>query len=133
MLQDLDKLATRIRQVVALLQQARSESETRAARIAELEHRCRDMQEQAARDSKALALANKQLAEHEQGLQAARLESDRVRQDLESRLQDHQGRSQALQNQLDRTVTERDRLIDVATGAQQQIELILERLPGAEN
>ncbi|MFA5663976.1 hypothetical protein [Castellaniella sp.] len=133
MLQDLDKLATRIRQVVALLQQARAESEAQAVRIQGLEEQHRRLREQAAQDQKALVQANEQLAEHEKGLQVAHLESERLRKELEDHLQDSQGRAQALAHQLERAVSERDRLRAAATGAQQQIELILERLPGAEN
>ncbi|MDY0309197.1 MAG: hypothetical protein RBR29_05335 [Castellaniella sp.] len=132
MLQDLDALSLRIRQAVQLARDLQSERAALRTRIQQLEQECQSLKDQQLRDSQEAARLAERLACHDQELQAARAESGQRQAALESDLRDHQIRSDSLQRRLVQTESERDRLREAATGAQQQIELILERLPGAQ-
>jgi predicted nucleic acid-binding Zn-ribbon protein len=132
MLQDLDALSQRIRQVTQLTRELQSERTDLQARVRQLEQECQALKDQQLREGEEFARMSQRLARHDQELQAAREESGQHRAALESDLRDHQIRSDSLQRRLTQVEAERDNLRDAAVGAQQQIELILERLPGAE-
>ena len=132
MLQDLDALSQRIRQVVQLARGLQSERTALQDRVRQLEQECQALKDQQLRESEEFSRMSARLAHHDQEIQAAREESGQHRAALVSELRDHQIRSDSLQRRLVQVESERDNLREAATGAQQQIELILERLPGAE-
>lgn len=132
MLEDLDALSRRIRKVVQLAQGLQAERGTLQARIRQLEQECQTLKSQQTREHEEFTRMSERIARHDQELQAVRDATRDERGALESQLLDHQSRSESMQRQLHRVQTERDRLRDAAAGAQQQIDLILERLPGAE-
>ncbi len=132
MLQDLDALSQRIRQVARLAQGLQSERATLQTRVRQLEQECQALKDQQVREGEEFARMSERLAHHDQEIQAAREESSQHRAALESEARDHQIRSDSLQRRLIQVESERDCLREAATGAQQQIELILERLPGAQ-
>ena len=132
MLQDLDALLQRIQQVARLTQDLQSERTALQARVHQLEQECQALKDQQLREGEEFARMSQRLARHDQELQAAREESGQYRAALESDLRDHQIRTDSLQRRLTQVEAERDNLRDAAVGAQQQIELILERLPGSE-
>lgn len=132
MLQDLDALSQRIRQVAQLARDLQSERAALHAKVRQLEQECQSLKDQQLREGQEFARMSERLARHDQELQAAREESGKHRAALESEVRDHQIRSDSLQRRLIQVESERDRLRDAASGAQQQIELILERLPGAQ-
>ena len=132
MLQDLDALSQRIRQVVQLARGLQSERTALQDKIRQLEQECQSLKEQQVREGEEFSRMSARLALHDQEIQAAREESSQHRAALESDLRDHQIRTDSLQRRLVQVESERDDLREAAAGAQQQIELILERLPGAE-
>ncbi|GAA0775898.1 hypothetical protein ABRZ04_12340 [Castellaniella ginsengisoli] len=132
MLQDLDALSQRIRQVVQLARDLQSERAGLQARVRQLEQEYQALKDQQLREGEEFARMSERLARHDQEIQAVREESDQHRAALESEARDHRVRSDSLQRRLIQVESERDRLREAATGAQQQIELILERLPGAQ-
>lgn len=132
MLEDLDALSRRIRKVVQLAQGLQAERGTLQARIRQLEQEYQALKSQQTREHEEFTRMSERIARHDQELQAVRDATRDERGALESQLRDHQSRSESMQQQLHRVQTERDRLRDAAVGAQQQIDLILERLPGAE-
>src|SRR5690606_25232297 len=132
MLQVLDALSRRIRQVVQLAQSLQCERATLQARVRQLEQECQALKDQQLREGQEFARMSERLARHDQELQNVRDEAGQHRAALESQVRDHQIRTDSLQRRLAQVESERDRLREAASGAQQQIELILERLPGAE-
>lgn len=132
MLEDLDALSRRIQKVVQLAQVLQAERGTLQARIRQLEQECQSLKTQQAREHEEFTRMSERIARHDQELQAARDETRDERSSLESQVRDHQSRSESMRQRLVQIEADRDRLRDAATGAQQQIELILERLPGAE-
>ena len=132
MLQDLDALSQRIRQVAQLARDLQSERAALHAKVRQLEQECQSLKDQQLREGQEFARMSERLARHDQELQAAREESGQHRAALESEVRDHQIRSDSLQRRLIQVESERDRMRDAASGAQKQIELILERLPGAQ-
>ncbi|MBV2181311.1 MAG: hypothetical protein KUL86_08770 [Castellaniella sp.] len=132
MLEDLDALSRRIQKVVQLAQGLQAERGTLQARIRQLEQECQSLKTQQAREHEEFTRMSERIARHDQELQAVRDETRDERSSLESQVRDHQSRSESMRQRLVQIEADRDRLRDAATGAQQQIELILERLPGAE-
>lgn len=132
MLEDLDALSRRIQTVVQLAQNLQSERRALQARIQQLEQECQALKTQQAQEHGEFARMSERMARHDQELQAVRDETAQAHRSLETQLKDHQERSASLQQRLTTTQADYDRLRVVASGAQQQIDLILERLPGAE-
>lgn len=132
MLEDLDALSRRIQTVVQFAQGLQAERRTLQVRIQQLEQECQTLKSQQVREHAEFARMSERVAHHDQELQAVRDETAQDRRALESQLRDHQARSESLQQHLATTQADYDRLCTVASDAQQQIELILERLPGAE-
>lgn len=132
MLQDLDALTQRMRQVARLVRDLRAERGAFQERIHELEQECQALKARQAREHEEFTRMSERLAHHDRELQSAQEESARAHALLEGQIHDHQAHVESLQKRLSQVESDRDCLRDAASGAQQQIELILERLPGAE-
>jgi len=132
MLQDLDSLAERIGKLVQAARQLQAERGTLQARIRQLEQECNALKDQQVREQDEFTRMSERLARHDRELQSAQEESARAHALLEGQIHDHQAHVESLQKRLSQVESDRDCLRDAASGAQQQIELILERLPGAE-
>lgn len=132
MLEDLDALSRRIQTVVQFAQGLQAERRALQARIQQLEKECQTLKSQQVNEHDEFARMSERMTRHDQELQAVRDETARAHGALESQLRDHQLRSETLQQRLATTQADYDRLRTVASSAQQQVELILERLPGAE-
>ncbi|WP_323018412.1 hypothetical protein [Castellaniella sp.] len=132
MLEDLDALSRRIQTVVQFAQGLQAERRALQARIQQLEKECQTLKSQQVNEHDEFARMSERMTRHDQELQAVRDETAQAHGALESQLRDHQLRSETLQQRLATTQADYDRLRTVASSAQQQVELILERLPGAE-
>lgn len=132
MLQDLDSLAERIRQLAGFTLQLQAERAALQARIRQLEQECTALKDQQAREHSEFTLMSERVARHDQELEFVRAEARAERAELDARVHDQQVQAQANQHRIERSEADRDRLREVAQGAQKQIDLILMRLPGAE-
>lgn len=132
MLQDLDALSQRIQQVVQLAGGLQSERRALQARIRQLEQEYQVLKDQHQREQTEFTRMSERIARHDQEIQAARDESLALRTALEAQVREQQSRAEDLRQRLDQVEAERGRLRQAATGARQQIQSILERLPGAE-
>ena len=133
MLQDLDALSQRIQKIVQLAADLQSERKALKARIRQLEQEYTSLHERHDHEQSEFKSMSERMARHEEELQAARDESLAARGALQVQFQEQQDRADGLQRRLEQVDAEHSRLRQAAAGAQQQIELILERLPGAEN
>jgi chromosome segregation ATPase len=132
MLEDLDALSLRIQKVVQLAQGLQAERRALQARIQQLEQECQTLKALQASERDEFVRMSERAARHDQELQAVRDETAQTRSALETQVLDHQARTESLQQRLAATQADYEQLCSAATGAQRQIELILERLPGAE-
>ncbi|MFT0534308.1 hypothetical protein ACMHYJ_15975 [Castellaniella hirudinis] len=132
MLEDLDALSLRVQRAVQLAQGLQAERADLMAQIQQLQQRCQALQTQQAAERDEFARMSERLARHDLELQAAQKESAQARGTLEIQLHEQRAHAQSLQHSLQASQADCDRLRTAASGAQQQIELILERLPGAE-
>lgn len=132
MLQDLDALSQRIQQVVQLAGGLQSERRALQARIRQLEQEYQVLKDRHEREQAEFTRMSERIAQHEQEIQAARDESLELRTALEAQVREQRSRAEDLQQRLGQVEAERGRLRQAATGARQQIQSILERLPGAE-
>uniref|UniRef100_UPI003340E90A hypothetical protein n=1 Tax=Castellaniella defragrans TaxID=75697 RepID=UPI003340E90A len=132
MLQDLDSLAERIGKLVQAARQLQTERGALQARVRQLEQECAALKDQQIREQDEFTRMSEHVARHAQELQAVRDETLAARTALEDQVRQQQGQSDAMQARLAHTEADRDKLRQVAQGAQEQIDLILERLPGAE-
>lgn len=132
MLQDLDALSQRIQQIVQLAGSLQSERRALQARIRQLEQEFQVLKDQYQREQTEFTRMSERIARHDKEIQAARDESLELRTALEAQVREQQARADELQQRLGQVETDRGRLRQAATGARQQIQSILERLPGAE-
>jgi predicted nucleic acid-binding Zn-ribbon protein len=132
MLQDLDALSQRIQQIVQLAGSLQSERRALQARIRQLEQESQVLKDQYQREQTEFTRMSERIARHDKEIQAARDESLELRTALEAQVREQQARADELQQRLGQVETDRGRLRQAATGARQQIQSILERLPGAE-
>lgn len=132
MLQDLDALSQRIQQVVQLAGGLQSERRALQARIRQLEQEYQVLKDRHEREQAEFTRMSARITQHEQEIQAARDESLELRTALEAQVREQRSRAEDLQQRLGQVEAERGRLRQAATGARQQIQSILERLPGAE-
>lgn len=132
MLQDLDALSQRIQQVVQLAGGLQSERRALQARIRQLEQEYQVLKDRHQREQTEFARMSERIAHHDEEIQAARDESLELRTALETQVREQRSRADDLQQHLGQVEAERGRLRQAATGARQQIQSILERLPGAE-
>ncbi|TAN27407.1 MAG: hypothetical protein EPN31_12875 [Castellaniella sp.] len=132
MLQDLDALSQRIQQVVQLAGGLQSERRALQARIRQLEQEYQVLKDRHQREQAEFTRMSERIAQHDQEIQAARDESLGFRTALEAQVREQRSRADDLQQRLGQVEAERGRLRQAATGARQQIQSILERLPGAE-
>ena len=132
MLQDLDALSQRIQQIVQLAGGLQSERRALQARIRQLEQESQVLKDQYQREQTEFTRMSERIARHDKEIQAARDESLDLRTALEAQVREQQARADELEQRLGRAEADRGRLRQAATGARQQIQSILERLPGAE-
>ncbi len=132
MLQDLDSLAERIGKLVQAARQLQAERGTLQARIRQLEQECNALKDQQVREQDEFTRMSERVARHDHELQSVRDEAQAARASLEDQVRLQQGQSDAMRERLEHAEADRDKLRRVALGAQEQIDLILERLPGAE-
>lgn len=132
MLQDLDALSQRIQQIVQLAGGLQSERRALQARIRQLEQESQVLKDQYQREQIEFTRMSERIARHDKEIQAARDESLELRSALEAQVREQQARADELEQRLGRAEADRGRLRQAATGARQQIQSILERLPGAE-
>ncbi|MGS1117256.1 hypothetical protein [Castellaniella sp. UC4442_H9] len=132
MLQDLDALSQRIQQIVQLAGGLQSERRALQARIRQLEQESQVLKDQYQREQTEFTRMSERIARHDKEIQAARDESLELRTALEAQVREQQARADELEQRLGRAEADRGRLRQAATGARQQIQSILERLPGAE-
>lgn len=131
MLEDLDALSRRIRQAVQLTRDLQGERSTLQARIRQLEQECQALKDQQRREYAEFTRMSERVARHDQELHEVQQQARQEHEALQSQLREHQAQVAELQKRLAGAESARDRLGLAASGAQQQIELILERLPGA--
>lgn len=132
MLEDLDTLSERILKVVQYTRTIQAENTALLDRIAKLEQKYQALETQQLHDHEQFNIMSAKLANHQQELTAAQEKAAELTGDLQNRYDQQKHKSESLQNLLTSTESERDQLRLAASHAQQQIELILERLPGAE-
>ncbi|MER1966952.1 hypothetical protein [Castellaniella sp. GW247-6E4] len=132
MLQDLDSLAERIRKLVQAARQLQAERGTLQARVRQLEQECNALKDQQIREQDEFTRMSERVAHHDHELQSVRDEALAARAALEDQVRGQKGQSDALRERLEHAESDRDKLRQVAQSAQEQIDLILERLPGAE-
>jgi predicted nucleic acid-binding Zn-ribbon protein len=132
MLQDLDALSQRIQQIVQLAGGLQAERRALQARIRQLEQESQVLKDQYQREQTEFTRMSERIARHDKEIQAARDESLELRTALEAQVREQQARADELEQRLGRAEADRGRLRQAATGARQQIQSILERLPGAE-
>ncbi|WP_322995466.1 hypothetical protein [Castellaniella sp.] len=132
MLEDLDALSQRVQRTVQLAQGLQAERAALQAKIQQLQQQYLALQAQQATERDEFARMSERLARHDLELQAVRNEATQTHGTLETQLHEQHARAQSLQQRLLASEADCDRLRVAATGAQEQIELILERLPGAE-
>lgn len=132
MLEDLSLLSERILKVVQKTRSLQAEKQVLLDRIAKLEEKYNALQTQQLRDHEEFTTMSAKLANHQQELDEARKNAAQLTDDMQTRYEQQKTRSESLQALLNSTESERDQLRLAAIDAQQQIELILERLPGAE-
>jgi predicted nucleic acid-binding Zn-ribbon protein len=132
MLQDLDALSQRIQQIVQLAGGLQAERRALQARIRQLEQESQVLKDQYQREQTEFTRMSERIARHDKEIQAARDESLELRSALEAQVREQQARADELEQRLGRAEADRGRLRQAATGARQQIQSILERLPGAE-
>lgn len=132
MLQDLDSLAGRIGKLVQLTRELQAERGTLHARIRQLEQECNALKDQQIREQEEFTRMSERVARHDQELQSVRDEALAARTALEAEARRQHEFSESMRVRLEHAEADRDKLRQVAQGAQAQIDLILERLPGAE-
>lgn len=132
MLQDLDSLAERIRQLAGFTRQLQAERASLQARIRQLEQECSALKDQQLREHGEFTLMSERVARHEQELESARAQARVERAALDAQVHDQLAESESMRRRVERGEADRERLRQVARSAQQQIDLILMRLPGAE-
>ncbi|MBV6272329.1 hypothetical protein KVP09_05295 [Alcaligenaceae bacterium CGII-47] len=132
MLQDLDSLAERIRQLVGFTRQLQAERASLQARLRQLEQECSVLKDQQVREHDEFTRMSERVARHDQELEAVRAQAHAEHAALAAQVHEYQTVSEANQLRIERSETDRDRLRQVAHNAQEQIDLILMRLPGAE-
>ncbi|MDN5843492.1 MAG: hypothetical protein L0H54_08625 [Alcaligenaceae bacterium] len=132
MLQDLDSLAERIRQLVGLTRQLQAERTSLQARVRQVEQEIAGLKDQRAGEHKEFTLMSERIARHSQEIEDVQSEAQAARGALDRQLLEQQAQSEALRLRAEHSEANCQRLRSVAGGAQQQIDLILMRLPGAE-
>lgn len=132
MLQDLDSLAERIRQLAGFTRQLQTERTSLQARVRQLEQECSALKDQQVREHGEFTLMSERVARHDQELESVRAEARAEREALDARVHDQQAQAESTLHRIERSEMDRERLRQVARGAQEQIDLILMRLPGAE-
>lgn len=132
MLQDLDSLAERIRQLAGFTRQLQTERASLQARVRQLEQECSALKDQQVREHGEFTLMSERVARHDHELETVRAEARAERAALDAQVHDRQAESESMRHRVERGEADRDRLRQVARSAQEQIDLILMRLPGAE-
>ena len=131
MLQDLDSLAARIGQMVQFTKQLQNERAALQARLKSLEHE-RDMLREQLQHSEAerseLAAST---GAHESKLKSLQAEAEAAQVRQQSELEHCKAEFQAIKQRLVASQADTHRLRLVAGKAQEQIDSILVRLPGA--
>lgn len=131
MLQDLDSLAARIGQMVALARELQSERTTLLARIKTLESDRDQLTQRLQRREADFNTMAGSLAEHESQLQVIQDQAQTAQSQLQLELDECRHRCSAAEQQLLDSQADAQRLRTVSEAARQQIDSILERLPGA--
>lgn len=131
MLQDLDSLSARIGQLVQLVQRMQADRASLQSRITSLEQERNALRDQVAREEAAheamVEQARSQVAEVDTVRKQAELAAAGLREEAARYRADYEAARQGLQASQD----ESNRLRSAAIAAQQRIDAVLMRLPGA--
>ncbi len=131
MLEDLDSLAARLGQLVQHSKQLHAEKAELQARVLGLEQERNALRDELKRreaEYRELAESN---ADHQTRVDILRAEADSIRITLQGEVERCQAERDTLRRQLAASQADSARLRAVAGQAQQQIDSILMRLPGA--
>ena len=131
MLQDLDSLSARIGQLVQLVQQAQSERVALQARVTSLEQERNALRDQLSREQSAQQEAIEQVRDHATQVETLRQQSEAAQAQLRADAERYRTEAQSAQQGLLFSQEESNRLRTAALAAQQRIDAVLMRLPGA--
>ena len=131
MLQDLDSLSARVGQLVQLVQQVQSERASLQARITQLEHERNALRDQLAREQSAQHDALEQARLHAAQLDEIRAQAQQAEATLREEATRYRAEYEAARQGWQSSQDETTRLRTAALAAQQRIDAVLMRLPGA--
>lgn len=131
MLQDLDSLSARIGQLVQLVQRMQSDRSSLQARITGLEQERNALRDQLVREQSVQQEAVEQARNHAAQVEALRKQAETAEEQLRTEASGYRSSYEAAQQSLLASQQESDRLRTAALAAQQRIDAVLMRLPGA--
>ncbi|NYT69042.1 hypothetical protein [Pusillimonas noertemannii] len=131
MLQDLDSLSARIGQLVQLVQRMQSDRVSLQARITSLEQERNALRDQISREQSAQQEAIEQARGHASQLEALRSQAEAAEAQLRAEAARHLADCETVRQSLQVSQEESGRLRTAALAAQQRIDAVLMRLPGA--
>lgn len=131
MLQDLDSLSARIGQLVQLVQRMQSEHAVLQGRVFSLEQERNALRDQLTREQSAQHEAVEQVRDHAAQLESLRKQAEAGEQLLRAEADRYRAQHDELRQSLQASQSESARLRSAATLAQQRIDAVLMRLPGA--
>lgn len=131
MLQDLDSLSARIGQLVQFVQRMQSDRLSLQARITSLEQERNALRDQLVREQSAQQEAVEQARNHASQVEALRKQSDAAEEQLRAEASRYRSDCETAQQGLQASQQQSERLRTAALAAQQRIDAVLMRLPGA--
>lgn len=131
MLQDLDLLADRIRQLAAHTQQLKAERSALLARVKALETDQQRLQDELESQREAYASVAEVSVKHQADIEVALQQAEEVQAELLVERAQREFDVQQLKDQLQVCQTQNATLRGVANDARAQVQTILARLPGA--
>jgi len=131
MLQDLDSLSARLGQLVQWVGQLQEERASLLSRVRGLEQERDAVRDQLARAQAEHQTISQQAHEHTAAVETVRQQAEAAQAELRFEVSRYQADIQAAQQDLLASRSEADKLRAAALAAQQRIDAVLVRLPGA--
>ncbi|TAM88980.1 MAG: hypothetical protein EPN41_04610 [Candidimonas sp.] len=131
MLEDLDALAARLRQLVQFTRQLQAERAALHSRVKSLERERNVLREQLDQRETEQESATQRLEQRSAEIEAVRQEAERGHVELRAEVARYQAEFRSLQDQLHVCRSDSERLRAVTSAARDHIDAILMRLPGA--
>jgi len=131
MLQDLDSLSARIGQLVQLVQRMQSDRSSLQARITSLEQERNAVREQLVREHSTQQEAAEQVRHHAAQMEVLRKQAELTEAGLREEAARCRSDYDTVRQSLQASQDETQRLRSAALAAQQRIDAVLIRLPGA--